>query len=606
MAVTTGAKAKRFLQPGGANAIFARRRGMVAPPPLKETRQASQPQSRFGQASGQDYTDFFNRKRNINAIRSAIASLKNILVEGFIAAKSLRTTVGNMIKQIQAGRGGGGGGLGGFFSGILGTIGKTALVTAVVVGVAKLFGPKLGEIFGGIKQSLNDTFESIKTNLTNLDNKIEQVYNYVVNLHNGTLKTLINSYNGVLQFLADRTGISFTKVAPLKPMKSYREQFGDKGVNFLSGVTLGGIRDNITSSLISGLTGTADFLTGGLYSNVTGFVGDLLNNFFASLGITDSVNELAKAFGMGSPFGASRQLSNPLEGLGISGTGIGSALTGALGSLGNAFGNPAAAATLPTSTSPVNVPDVSNDPEFIKEVQKLAQETGSKPSELMALYNAESGGLDPRSTNKSGATGIFQLMYGGKFGDVRYGKTREEFKNLSRAEQVKIHRKYLEDAGFFSKGGSGIADVKMANIAPAYLGQGLDEPIYSAPSPEYEGNKNIDLLFGNKDGVVTLREYQNFVNETGGASGFTQYDQNISSLLQPVAPSMKVASKKPSGGVTVINAGGADGQKVASAKPADVSPENTGVGGSPSYKHFSSSSPDKFVIPGLAYGVYEA
>ena len=595
-----GTRAKRFLQPGGANAVFARKRGMVAPPPLKETRQASKPKSRFGKASGQDYADFFSNPRNVNAIRSSIASLKNILVEGFIAAKSLRTTVGNMIKQIQAGRGGGGGGLGGFFSGILGTIGKTALVAAVVAGVAKLFGPKLGEIFGGIKQSLNDTFESIKTNLTNLDNKIEQVYNYIVNLHNGTLKTLINSYNGVLQFLANTTGQKFNKVAPLKPMKSYREQFGDKGVNFLSGVTLGGIRDNITSSLTSGLTGTADFLTGGLYSNVTGFVGDLLNNFFSSLGITDSVNELAKAFGMGSPFGASRQLSNPLEGLGISGTGIGSALTGALGSLGNAFGNPAAAATLPTSTSPVNVPDVSNDPEFIKEVQKLAQETGSKPSELMALYNAESG-INPRSAISSGATGIFQLMYGGQFGNVRYGKTREEFKNLSRAEQVKIHKKYLEDAGFFGKGGSGIEDVKMANIAPKYIGQGLDDPIYSAPSANYQGNKNVDLLFGNGDGVITLREYENFVNEVGKPSGFTQYDQNISSLLQPVSPSKTVANKG-TGGVTIINGG----TQVAAAPPRpryDIQGEPDTAGGSSTAIFFSPSDPDR-LIGSSPYGAF--
>ena len=98
-------------------------------------------------------------------------------------------------------------------------------------------------------------------------------------------------------------------------------------------------------------------------------------------------------------------------------------------------------------------------------MEKLAKETGTQPSELMALYNAESGGIDPGAKNKSGATGIFQLMFGGKFGDKRYEYTREEFANLSRAEQVKIHRKYLEEHRFFEKGGSGITDVSMANIA---------------------------------------------------------------------------------------------------------------------------------------------
>jgi hypothetical protein len=186
----------------------------------------------------------------------------------------------------------------------------------------------------------------------------------------------------------------------------------------------------------------------------------------------------------------------------------------------------------PPTGAPANVPDVSDDPDFIKEVQKLAKETGSKPSELMALYNAESG-INPRSAIDSGATGIFQLMYGGDFGDRRLDAqyTREEFQNLSRAEQVKAHREYLEDTGFFSGGYSGIADVKMANIAPAKLGQGLDDPIYERGTPEYEDNKNIDVMFGNSDGIITLREYEKFVIETGRPDGFTQYDDDVKSNL---------------------------------------------------------------------------
>ena len=37
------------------------------------------------------------------------------------------------------------------------------------------------------------------------------------------------------------------------------------------------------------------------------------------------------------------------------------------------------------------IPDVSQDTEFIKEVEKLAKETGTQPSELRwTLYNAQS------------------------------------------------------------------------------------------------------------------------------------------------------------------------------------------------------------------------
>jgi len=616
-----GVRAKRFLQPGGANAIFARRRGMVAPAPLKETRQAGQPDPRSGKASGDQYSGFFSNRKNINAIRSALSNLRNVLVEGFIAAKALRATVGNIMGQLKGTNAGGGGGGGGFLGGIIGSIGKFGLIAAVVIGVVKLFGPKIKEIiggaFGGFKGGIKNIFESVKAKLEKLDEKVAVIYQQIREIVNVTIAGAVDKINKIIKFvnpiitattgipvldpileiLSQKAGIT-EPIEPIsKPpkLKHYDQQF-PKGINFLSGVTLGGIKTNVTSSL----SGAGDFL-GGLYTDMTGFVGDLLNNLFASFGFTKGINDVTTYLGLGAPFGASRQLSNPLAGLGISGTGLSAALSGGLNSLGNMLGNPAAAATLPTTPpANVNVPDVSNDPEFIKEVQKLAQETGTKPSQLMALYNAESG-INPRSAISSGATGIFQLMFGGKFGDVRYGKTREEFKNLSRAEQVKIHKKYLEDAGFFGKGGSGIQDVKMANIAPAYIGQGLDEPIYSAPSENYQGNKNVDLLFGNGDGVITLREYQNFVNEVGKPSGFTQYDQNISSLLQPVSPSKTVANKG-TGGVTIINGG----TQVAAAPPRpryDIQGEPDTAGGSSTAIFFSPSDPDR-LIGSSPYGAF--
>ena len=617
-----GARAKRFLQPGGANAIFARRRGMVAPAPLKETRQAGQPDPRSGKASGDQYSSFFSNRKNVNAIRSALSNLRNVLVEGFIAAKALRATVGNIMGQLKGTNAGGGGGGGGFLGGIIGSIGKFGLIAAVVIGVVKIFGPKIKEIiggaFGGFKGSIKNIFGVVKEKLERLDQKVAAVYEQFKNYINVTIVKTITSLNkaikdvnnviltvkpiaaimskigafGISQLGSALSGLPTLEPIPAPPkLPEYKDLLGDKGLNFLSGVTLGGIKTNVTSSLSS----AGDFL-GGLYTDMTGFVGDLLNNLFASFGFTEGINDVATFLGLGAPFGAVRELNNPLAGLGISGTGLAAALSGGLNSLGNILGSPAAAATTP----PANVPDVSNDPEFIKELQKLAQETGTKPSQLMALYNAESG-INPRSAISSGATGIFQLMYGGQFGDVRYGKTREEFKNLSRAEQVKIHRKYLEDSGFFRKGGSGIADVKMANIAPAYLGQGLDEPIYSSPSANYEGNKNVDLLFGNGDGVITLREYQNFVNETGGASGFTQYDQNISSLLQPVSPSKTVANKG-TGGVTIINGG----TQVAAAPPRpryDIQGEPDTAGGSSTAIFFSPSDPDR-LIGSSPYGAF--
>ena len=64
----------------------------------------------------------------------------------------------------------------------------------------------------------------------------------------------------------------------------------------------------------------------------------------------------------------------------------------------------------------------------------------------------------------------------------------------------------------------------MANIPPAKLGQGENEPLYIAPSQEYEQNKNIDLIYGNKDGKISLKEYADFVILRGNEEGFRQYN----------------------------------------------------------------------------------
>ena len=260
---------------------------------------------------------------------------------------------------------------------------------------------------------------------------------------------------------------------------------------------------------------------------------------------------------------------------------------GLISSLGIALGA-ASPGSAVTPGSPI--PDVSQDTEFIKEVEKLAKETGTQPSELMALYNAESGGIDPGAKNKSGATGIFQLMFGGKFGDKRYDYTREEFANLSRAEQVKIHRKYLEEHRFFEKGGSGIADVSMANIAPAKLGQDENKALYSAPSKEYEQNKNIDLIYGNKDGEISLKEYKDFILLRGNEEGFRQYNPkpsvlqsnlNLNPNYRPVvanAGAMQSLQTQSSPSVTIANAppqimnGGTSGGQQRGQARADGSP----------------------------------
>lgn len=179
--------------------------------------------------------------------------------------------------------------------------------------------------------------------------------------------------------------------------------------------------------------------------------------------------------------------------------------------------------SIPSYTGSAPVAEIEQDTEFVQEVQKLAEETGAKPSELMALYQAESG-LDPTAINpdNKSATGLFQLMFSP--GEKRYGKTQEEFSSMSRADQVRAHREYLKDTGFFAGNQRGIGAVKVANIAPAFLGESMDTPMYRKGTAAYDDNAAVDQVYGNNDGVIDGNDYAAFVNAVGNPSQFSQFD----------------------------------------------------------------------------------
>ena len=294
--LSSGAKARRFLRPGNANAVFARRRGMVAPSPLKESKiePDKKTKSRFGKATSADFTNFFGNKRTVKAVRGAVNALKEILVETFIAAKSLGATVRNIVKQLSglgAGRAGGGG--------LLGTLGMVGLVAAVVAGVAAIFGPKIKEVFESFKKGADAIFESIKGFLDGIEQKIISIYNFVRDLYNNKFKGLLKAYNDSVQFLADKTGISFYKIplGQLKDIPAYTDQF-PAGLNPLAGKTLDTVMGDVGNMLKGGL------------ENTTGVMGDLFNNLLDGLGLTDTANAITETLGVGSLFGPNRNLGS--------------------------------------------------------------------------------------------------------------------------------------------------------------------------------------------------------------------------------------------------------------------------------------------------------
>ena len=294
--LTPGARAKKFIRPRGSNAIFAAKRGLLAPAPIKESQTTPDQKtpSRFGKAFSMDYTKFFGAKRTTKAMRGAVKAIKDILVETYAAAMSLGATIRNIVKQLAgvgAGRAGGGG--------LLGKLGIVGLVAAVVAGVAAIFGPKIKEVFDSFKAGANQVFENVKGFLDGIEQKIISIYNFVRDLYNNKFKGLLKAYNDSVQFLADKTGIQIYKIplGQLKDIPAYTDQFPD-GLNPLAGKTL----DTVMSDV-------GNLFKGGL-ENTTGVIGDLFNNLLSGLGLTDSANAITETLGMGSLFGPNRQLGS--------------------------------------------------------------------------------------------------------------------------------------------------------------------------------------------------------------------------------------------------------------------------------------------------------
>jgi hypothetical protein len=253
------------------------------------------------------------------------------------------------------------------------------------------------------------------------------------------------------------------------------------------------------------------------------------------------------------------------------------------------------------------VADVSKDTEFIKEVQKLSKEVGVAPSQLLSMYQAESG-INPASKPESGATGIFQLMYNpNNPKDTRYGLTREQFAALSRSDQVKIHRRFLKDAGIKPGGLQGFENVTMANIATGSVGKSPDTPLYKSGSVEYEKNKKIDTIYGNADGVITAREYANFIAKTGGSKKWEQYNNGYvppqvaaaptqtkakaDAISKPVNPQAKITTIKMPPKVSSVG-----GQSQGNGGGGGVSAPPPPSGGIPSAPFLPAGNVDNFLV----------
>jgi len=629
MAVS-GARARRFISPGGASSVFQRQRGMVAPAPIRSALPAEDDRnSRTGKASGRDYGNFFSKKRNVSAIKGAVNALKGLLVGTFIAAKSLGATLKNVVGQIN-----------GFVkdkgAGLLGKIGTVGIIAAVVVGVAAIFGPQIKKAFDFLKTKAEDIFQDVKKRLDDADKNLESLYNTIKDFVNVTVVGIIKNINGAIGavnnvikaikpiagFLANNPLL----IGPLSPLKSlgkaltglptlpdpfipldklpklpeYRDVLGDKGINFLSGFDSLG---DLGGSMMSGLGG---MLAGGLDS-ITGVMGDFLNNFFADMGLTDKANDALSFFGMGTPFGARRDVGS---GQGISSL-VPDGMFDGLGSMFGLGGNqqqqsgappdyaPGRSTTSePTSTGNLN----ENQAAFIETVKQLEGAGyntvygGANVPELTQmtlgeLYEAAKlggddllperlgGGRIPYHKDKhnSTASGAVQLMPETLMGLVRGGKFSMDDKfdeNTQNAIMLELARQRGVDTS------KPLTVEDMRKLGPEW-----------ASFTPYHGQTN-------RTAGQSLNAYQQNLKKI---QQFRKQQSNVQPAPAPQSQSAKdafIPPKKKASSVVIPAS-----QTIASAprRPRpDIAPENVSAEtANPSYTHHSSTYYDPSTLPTL-------
>ena len=617
-----GVRARNFIQPtpGGASAIFARQRGMmVAPASVATSVTQENPrvkESRFGKATGRDYANFLGKEENTSVIKSAVNALKNLLVGTFVAAKSLGATLKGVIKQIKGMTGGGGGG------GIFKTLGMIGLVGAVIAGVAAIFGPQIKKAFEFLKGGAENIFQVIKEKLTSVDKNIEGFYEKIRDYLNNKIIPVINLINTVVSTIKDAANQIFhlpghitvfgkdfnipgmgklkeigkdvyghlnnfgtidlpPKLPPYRDIVDSDGNIVEKGLLGSSGLNFLSSYDTLGSLGSAMMTGAGNLAMGGI-ENTTGFIGDIINNIIAALGLTGQANSMGNSLGMGNLFGESRELG--------SGPGIPSLIqqnqqnqqsgTGQKPNYGQG--------RVPTA--------VAGDKEFQQGVTDLAKKYNLNEEDLYGVMSFESAGtFDPAKRNMqgSGATGLIQFTEPTAKG---LGTTTAELAKMSRIEQLKYVDKYFA-SGPTIQGGN-LDDLYMSILFPAAVGKPDDYVLFGKGAmPNYRGiaydqNAGLDK---NGDGSVTKIEAADDVRKHMAQMKFTAPAAPVQSTppVTPV-PSTKKVPQKGGTPVSFINLPmqGQAKPMVASRPSPAQSPRNPGGGGSPNIPHPPSTHPD--------------
>lgn len=207
------------------------------------------------------------------------------------------------------------------------------------------------------------------------------------------------------------------------------------------------------------------------------------------------------------------------------------------GTASNESGEVVAAAILGTTdaTKVRGFDKVSGDKPFLTAVNKVGNQLGVSPTDLLAVMSFETvGSFDAGIQNpNSTATGLIQFLESTAKG---LGTSTTALSKMSRVEQMEYVQKYL--APFKGKM-KNLGDIYMAVHWPAGVGKDDAYVMYKTGSDEYEANKNLDL---NGDGTVTRGE--TLVRLQSVISGSTTAGPSIGEApAQPASPEATTAGE---------------------------------------------------------------
>ena len=580
--LTPGARAKKFIRPRGSNAIFAAKRGLLAPAPIKESQTTPDQKtpSRFGKAFSMDYTKFFGAKRTTKAMRGAVKAIKDILVETYAAAMSLGATIRNIVKQLAGvgvGRAGGGG--------LLGKLGIVGLVAAVVAGVAAIFGPKIKEVFDSFKAGANQVFENVKGFLDGIEQKIISIYNFVRDLYNNKFKGLLQTYNNAVQAIADRTGIPLPKInlGAMKDIPAYTDQFPE-GLNPLAGKTLDSVMGDVGNMLKGGL------------ENTTGIIGDLFNNMLSGLGLTDTANAITESLGAGSLFGPNRNLG--------SGAGLSTFFPG-LKPKASTKTTSESSSTSRTSGSGdlktrIRQAESGNDyssmfardrGDFSRGQEDISKMTIDQVHDLQTDYLNHQASKGYSSSQRSAAMGAYQMMEVKKVAQMMGIDTSKT--KFDQATQDRMADYYLNVAGF--------QDFKAGKITAEQFNDRLAGQFASLKTTSGAGVYDTDGINSAYDSVLDLLRSGNIQNNNvvpNAPAPAVQPAPNQNQSSVPDKPNQQQ--------VSFLNNIGFTGANQIAAAPRRPSPIITGNGSGTEgsdYSFFPPGNSDLFDVFGSQLGI---